>query len=519
MAGPWEQYQSATKQTGPWDAYVAKKGDDAIDKGAKNFANDSGPGMRFVEGAGKAVHDVAQGLGQSLGLSNRADVAESRRLDAPLMNTGAAANIGNVAGNLGMMAPAMLAGGLTVPAAAAVGAGMGLIAPSESTGETLMNVGLGAAGGAGGQKVSNMMANAATNRLASVAAQNAVNAPKLTVARDASALGYVIPPEDLNANMLTKALSGMSGKIKTAQEASARNQPVTNDLAKAAVGLKKTDQLSISELNNIRSKAGQAYDSVASAGTIQPTAAYTAKLDAITAPYLKAAQGFPNAKPSPIIAEIESLKSPSFDAGSAVEKIKTLRSDADLAYRQGDKNLGKALKDGAGALEDAIETHLTAIGAPADTIKNFRDARQLIAKTSTIQKALNDTTGDVAAPVLGKMLEKGKPLSGELADIGRFNAAFGPASQALKQTPKATSPLDWAAGAISSSGTGSVLPMAMVGARPLARSTLLSPTAQKAALSDVKPSASTALLKNKLAQLLAAPAGIEAGLVGAELAR
>jgi hypothetical protein len=232
-------------------------------------------------------------------------------------------------------------------------------------------------------------------------------------------------------------------------------------------------------LNGIRQQAGQAYDAVASTGMVKPKPTYTAALDKITAPYVKAAQGFPNAKPNPIIAEIEALKSPQFDAASAVAKIKTLRSQADEAYAAGNKDLGKALKDGSKALEDAIDDHLVTIGAPANTLSAFRDARQLIAKTYSAEKGLNDVTGDVSANALARLLEKGKPLSGNLRTVAEDGQAFPKATQSLKEAPKATSPLDIIAASGASFASGNPLPLTMIGARPMARSLILSKPYQR----------------------------------------
>lgn len=131
---------------------------------------------KFAAGAGKAIHDTGQGLGQLVGLTSRADVEETRKRDAPLMNSGAGM-AGNIAGNIGMflapggaamgagkvlskapqaakLAEALTAGGKAIiapsgiPQAAAVGAAQGLVQPSTSTSETLMNGGIGGAASA-----------------------------------------------------------------------------------------------------------------------------------------------------------------------------------------------------------------------------------------------------------------------------------------------------------------------------------------------------------------------------------
>lgn len=128
---------------------------------------------KVMAGAGKAVHDTGQGLGQLLGATSRLDVEDSRKLDAPLMNTGAGMT-GNIAGNIAMtllpggvvgaggkalskvpqaaeLGQALMTGGraimapTSIPAAATVGAVQGAIQPSTSTDETLSNIGLGAA--------------------------------------------------------------------------------------------------------------------------------------------------------------------------------------------------------------------------------------------------------------------------------------------------------------------------------------------------------------------------------------
>lgn len=100
---------------------------------------------RFVIGAGKGFMDLARGAGQAVGAVSRDDIAESRRLDKPLMDTGAG-YWGSVAGTVAGLAPAMfIPGANTYAGASAIGAGTGLLAPSESTGETLMNTAVGGA--------------------------------------------------------------------------------------------------------------------------------------------------------------------------------------------------------------------------------------------------------------------------------------------------------------------------------------------------------------------------------------
>lgn len=440
----------------------------------------------IAAGMGKGMVSSARALGmpasilESFGLPSTKE--EAGRLDAPLMKT-SGGKFGNV---IGVAAPAALGtlipGANTYIGATAIGAGTGAALTEGGLLDRAEGALFGAAGGAAGKGIGDVL-GAVVPKLTRWMAGKRNTKQLANAQRDAAAVatkdaGYVIPPADVNPTVLNETLNGLSGKIKTAQVASARNQNVTNTLAKKSIGVADDAPLSIDALKNIRAQAGQAYDAVASAGTIRPGQAYSDALDQITAPYITAAKGFPNAKPSPIIAEIESLKTPEFDASSAVAMVRKLRADADSAYATGSKDTGKALKSGAAALEDALDVHLTQIGAPADVLKNFRDARQLIAKTYTVEKSLNSETGDVSAQALAKMLQKGKPLSGELKTIAKAGAAFPKATQSLKEAPKAVSPLDYMAALI---GTGSTGPMgaAAIAARPAVRSLVLSQPYQR----------------------------------------
>lgn len=104
-----------------------------------------GSGGRLLAGIGKGMSDVAQGIGQVFGMQSRDDVREKRATDAALMQTGmgkTGAVIGNVAATLPTVA---IPGAATLRGAAAIGAGTGLLGPSESTEETVKNTLMGGA--------------------------------------------------------------------------------------------------------------------------------------------------------------------------------------------------------------------------------------------------------------------------------------------------------------------------------------------------------------------------------------
>jgi hypothetical protein len=354
----------------------------------------------------------------------------------------------------------------------AIGATSGLITPIN-TGETgadlygnvAKNVGIGTAlGGA-------IPAVASVPSMLRGQSPSPQMAQSIQQARD---LGYVIPPSQANPSMLNRAIEGIAGKLSTAQNASAKNQQITNELAAKSLGLPKDTPITPEVITKLRTDAGQAYTNLGLSGQVVADKTYIDALDDIAKPYIKAMQGFPDSQPSPVINLVQSLKSPSFDASSAVEKIKQLRTAADDNFRTGNTDVARASRKAADAIENALEVHLNKTGQ-TDLLNKFKDARQLIAKTYSIEKAANTTTGTIDAKKLAAQLQKGKPLSGELKSIAQFSQAFPKASQATEgmgSLPQ-LSPLDYFAGVVGGVSTGGLGAGAVL-ARPALRSLALS---------------------------------------------
>ena len=286
--------------------------------------------------------------------------------------------------------------------------------------------------------------------------------------------GYVIPPTQARESIVNRVLEGTAGKVSTAQNASAKNQEITHKLVAKSLGLAEDEVIVPEVLKDIRNVAGKAYENIENIGTIKPGKEYLEGLNKIAGKSLKALEGFPNAKPSPIIELAESLKSNAFDGSAAVAKIIDLRDAANTAYAANQKLLGKANKDAADLLENEIERHLKTTGQ-TNMLDEFRNARQLIAKTYTVEKALNPVSGTVDARTLARELKKGKPLSDELKVAAEFAAQFPKAAQTteLMGSRPQLSPLDIGAAGVVSALTNPAA-MASVAVRPGARAAALS---------------------------------------------
>lgn len=311
------------------------------------------------------------------------------------------------------------------------------------------------------------------------ATRNLKNVPPQTrkIIDEARDAGYTLPPSQTNPSLTNKVIESLSGKIKTNQAAALRNQEVTNNMAKKALGIPQDQPLTVETLKTLRAGAGSAYDNIAAIGEIRPGPEYAKKLEKIIDPYVKAAQGFPDVAPNPIIQEIRNLKSDAFPAEAAIAQVRVLRESADTAYAAGNKALGRAYKEAAGAIEDSIEAQAKKLGSavPQELLKEFRDARKLIAKTYSVQSALNDASGNVVATKLARQLERGAPLESELRSIARTAQAFPKSVQSVDQMAQSLplSPLDIGTAVI---GYGTLGPYGTAGliARPAARGMIMS---------------------------------------------
>lgn len=257
-------------------------------------------------------------------------------------------------------------------------------------------------------------------------------------------VGYVVPPSTTNPTVANKVMESIGGKIATAQDAAARNQNVTNTLAKKALGLSDDAPLTEGALSALRKEAGDAYQTLRGAGATNIDQAATKQLDDLAAKFsgskLKEALGGGNDIPK----IVQALKDEPLTGDTAVDVIDLLRGKADVAYRAGDKMIGKGYKQIAETVERVMEGKLS-----GEALKKFRDARQLIAKSYSVEGAFNPSTGNVSAQKLATQLAKRKPLSGELKTAAQFGQAFPKAAQEVVDSGSVRN-TDVALGAVTS---------------------------------------------------------------------
>lgn len=466
---------------------------------------------KVLAGVGSGMVDIGYGVGQLLGLVDQESIQEKQRLDAPLMDT-TAGTVGNIGGRMALAAPAVfIPGANTAVGATMIGAGLGAAEPVAQgnvlTGK-LTNTATGAAfgrvGHEVGKRVGGYIAGKAAQKAQRLADQKAGNIVRDTTLAKGRQVGYTVNPTQANPSVTNRTLEGLAGKITTAQRAAEKNQAVTNKIARRSLGLPDDAPLTPETLENVRRGAGAPYEQIKQVSApFQADKAYVKALREIAKDNQAIARDFPEIASKGLDKFVASLAKKEFSANGAIEAIKKLRFDAKALFKSEDPAkvaLAKANRKAADALEDLVGRNLTRLGQP--TLKGqYQEARKLIARSYTVEDALNQGSGNVVSKNLAKALNRGTPLEGDMKTAAQFAQTFPRATQEITSSMPMVSPLDfYAAGGVSAI-TQNPAAMAAVLARPAAREAILSAPYQRLM---TQPSYSQPT-RQALARLLANP--------------
>lgn len=490
-----------------------------LENAYRELARGNSFAQNVVDGAANAWQRFALGGKQMLGRATDADKAELAAAEKAFGPT-VGGKVGDILGTaIPAVAATFVPGGNTLVGQALIGSGMGAFMPADSGSERAANAAIGGAiGGAakwGGDKIANALAGRAATSAQTMAATNAERDAAIAASK---AAGYTIPPSSANPTLLNRAAEGFAGKISTAQGAAIKNQPVTDALVRKSLGLADDAPLTRETLLGLRRNAGQAYEAAKNLGRIQADDTFLNSVAAVARESDEVAKDFAGAVDDKVVKLAETFFKSDFDSKSAVSSIKYLRGKADanlgpMASAEA-KTLGRAQRAIADALESQLGRHAASVGDDA-AVQALRDARTLIAKSYTVEKALREGTGSVSANKLAQQLAKGKPLSGELKTAATFAQNFPRAAQDVTSSMPGVSPLDFGLAGTIGTMTGNPSAIALVAGRPAVRSTILSGPYQRAMVNA--PSYGPGLLNRGAQSALGTREGqmlLTAGLLG-----
>ncbi len=218
--------------------------------------------------------------------------------------------------------------------------------------------------------------------------------------RTAQSKGYVIEPSTVNPSLVNNFLGSIAGKAATKQEATLRNQPITTDVTKSELRFGADKPITKETLADFREQAAW--------------------------PYREAAKISPTAD-----ATVKKLQDTRFEKQSYWDHYRMSKDPESLRKA---KSLQK--------VEDALESHLQGMATRAkkpDLVNELKNSRKEIAKSYSIEEALNPGDAQISAQSFGRQLVSGEPLSGGLKDVALF--ALGP-GQRVTGRESATPPPD-----------------------------------------------------------------------------
>jgi len=308
------------------------------------------------------------------------------------------------------------------------------------------------------------------------------------VAERAIAQGATLPPTQVNPSLLNRMLEGFSGKQQTGQVASIKNQEVINAQARKTLNLPEDTVITPQVLQDYRNVKGQAYDALKANNTYYADKQFFTDINKRTAELQKLANT------TDVTAELRvlnGLKQMNFDGVGLVEQMKRLRFDGEgnlASLDPSNRSLGQAQKFAARQLEDLAERNLKNFNQP-EVMSNFKQARQDIAKSYTIEKSLNAVTGDVSGAKLGQRAAQGKIVPGELQALANAAAAYPTAFQNTARigSVPGISPLDVGAAGIAAASASNPSLLATVLGRPAVRAGITSPVFQRNMLPSSQP--------------------------------
>lgn len=416
----------------------------------------------------KLIAEIAGTAGIGGTLAKGAQAAKA----APSVVNGLRTGGLDVAGQTGLLGLLTRAGTGAATGAATAGA----VDPKHAAEGALVG-GLFPVAAAGAGKLGGALGQYNKSKSDQALAEFSRKAPLNQTIRDSMDAGYVIPPNMVNPNFKNQVVESISGKQATQQIASGKNEKVTGALVRKSLGIAPDAPISQSTLENLRKTAGNAY------------------------------------------AEVSNI---SKQAADDLEALKIARNEAQgwfKAYnrsaRPDDLAKAKQARVLSDSLETALEQHAAQAGKP-ELIPALRDARKQIAKTYTVGRAINDASGTIDARVLGRMHEKGLPLSDGLDTAGKFASAFPTVAKSSQQVGsqaahnlKSLASLAMGVGGSASMGpVGAALATVPFIAPPVARAAMFRTGAQKALVQQAPRAAQNSalaelLMNQELQRLLA----------------
>lgn len=250
-------------------------------------------------------------------------------------------------------------------------------------------------------------------------------APQIEAAQAAQRLGVAINPAEANPTVGTKLLVNATGEAVVNTKAAKANAPKWNEIARKDLGLPDNTPLTPEAFEKARAAHFAPYDEIRKIGTMQAPDEVVNQLGSLKLDPLSTSSPEKAAKVNAVVDRTISQVSEGLSGENVVGQIRGFRKDATRVLQNPnatpiDIDVAEAQLGIANALENLVEANITNPKA----LDKFRAARTAIAKTYDWERATGVTTKQVDPAQIVKLAEKGKALSGTLADVANVAGNF-----------------------------------------------------------------------------------------------
>lgn len=372
---------------------------------------------KFLAGTGKAMTDLARGAGQILGIVPQSDIDEAKRLDAPLMKTGAGM-AGNITGNVVTALPAMLVPGAnTVAGATLVGGAMGGLQPTATGEDRLSNMALGALAGGGGQVAANTVGRMVQPVKSALSGADASLADK---ARQFMPLSAAQETGSKPLKWIDSALDNLpySADRQAVQKGAQRDAWQNQLLGKVG---ENANVATPDVLGGTYRRLGQQFQDLSSRNSVTLGNDFLnsiASIDAAKTPFSKGV--------APVVEKALDLASKGTLTGQEYQTVRTSLTNASKGAWAQNPELGQALKTLRNALDDAADASVSQADKSA-----WNTVRDQYKALKTIEKATDTASGNISPKKLFNELSKVNPQgmkygfgNQDMPDLARIGKQF-----------------------------------------------------------------------------------------------
>lgn len=256
-------------------------------------------------------------------------------------------------------------------------------------------------------------------------AKDWARASQIEAAQAAQRLGVAVNPAEANPNIKTKMLVGATGEAVVNAKAVKQNLPKWNEIARKDMGLPENTPLTPEAFEKARAAHYGPYNEIKKIETLVPVEDVSAQLSSLKLDPLSTSSPEKAAKVNGIIDRVSTQIEEGLSGENVIGQIRGFRKDATRVMKNPnaspiDFDMAETQLGIANALENLLESNISDPGL----LDRFRKARTAIAKTHDWENATGATTKQVDPAAIAKMAEKGKPLTGVLADVANVAGNF-----------------------------------------------------------------------------------------------